>query len=79
MFFDNIVFLCVFMHFFGSGKLFEILVQRLIFIIASRTSWELIFDALKSCDRWLFNAYRFVLQFVILRHNGINRIIAFLV
>ena len=68
-----------FKHFSGSGKLLKYLLQRLIHINASRASWKLIFDALKSCDRWLFNAYRFVFQLVIFRRNGIKRIGAFFV
>ena len=70
-------FLLRFMYFFGSEKLLKFLLQRLIHINASRASWELIFDALKSCDRWLFNAYRFVFQLVIFGRNGIKRIGAF--
>ena len=66
-----------FMHFFGPGTLFVFFLQRVIHINASRASWELIFDALKSCDRWLFNAYRFVFQLVIFGRNGIKRIGAF--
>ena len=62
-----------FKHFSGSGKLFKIFLQRCACINASRASWELIFYTLKSCDRWLFSAYRFVAQFAILRRNGAER------
>ena len=63
-----------FKHFSGSGKLFKNFLQKCAFIHASRASWMLIFDALKILGRWLPNAYRFVPQVVILRHNGAKRI-----
>ena len=66
-----------FKHFFGSGKLFENFAQRFICIHASRASWKLIFDALKSCGRRLFNAYRFNPQLAILLHKMGKRIGAF--
>ena len=59
----------LFKHFSGSGKSFKNFWQRFACINISRASCELIFYASESWDRWLFNAYRFILQLAILRHK----------
>ena len=66
-----------FKHFSLSGNLFKNFLRRLTFIHASRTSWELIFDALKSWERWLFNACRFSPQLAKLLRKMAKRIRAF--
>ena len=66
-----------FKHFSGPGKLLKQSLQRCTFICASRASWKLIFDALKSWDRWLFNACRCTPQLAILLRKMAKRIGAF--
>jgi hypothetical protein len=66
-----------FKRFSGSGKVLKHFLQGCACIDASRASWELIVDALKSCGRWLFNAYRFIPQRAILLRKMGKRVGAF--
>ena len=67
---------CVLCTFLGSGKLLNIFLQswKIDPHKCFQSELEAYFHALKSCNRWLFNAYRCFPQLVILRHDGAKRI-----